>query len=73
MKRKENSTYPESRTPYRGPKNHVPRVTSAPLEQATPLDLAWFAGIFEGEGGICKAAGSSLKNRGRQGWMNEQA
>lgn len=55
MERKPNSTYPENRKSFRGPRIHKPRESSAPTEQPTPLDLAWFAGLFEGEGGICKA------------------
>jgi hypothetical protein len=40
---------------HRGPRIHKPRISSAPTEHPTTHDLAWFAGIFEGEGGICKA------------------
>ena len=55
MERKENSTYPENRKPYRGPKNHAPRGTSAPTLHPTTKDIAWAAGIIEGEGSVCKA------------------
>lgn len=55
MERKEGSTYPENRTPYRGPKKHAPRVASAATLHPTSQDIAWAAGIIEGEGSVCKA------------------
>ena len=55
MERKENSTYPENRKPYRGPKNHPPRSSSAPTLHPTAKDIAWAAGIIEGEGSVWKA------------------